>query len=76
MKNIAFVNEILSRIRTEKPEIFKTIQKGAAVMGIACAIVTMGGAETFPIDERIATVCGYFLPFFIAVFMTGQLPNK
>ena len=72
----AFLNEILSRIKTDKPDIFKKIQKGAAVMGIVCAIVSMGGAETFPIDERISVVCGYFLPFFIAVFMTGQLPNK
>ena len=76
MNPINFLNEFISRLKTEKPEFFKQLQAIALIIG-----VISGGALGYdylvaPLAENIDKLATTLFTISTTVYFTGQLPSK
>ena len=79
---IQFLKELIERLRKEKPEFFKILQKISFVMFAICLVVAYL-PEFFTylelevvINHRLVIVCEKLYQAFIIIFGFSFLPNK
>ena len=76
MNAIQFLNELITRFKTEKPDFFKKLQAIALIIGALSGGVIAYDYLITDLPDKLDKLATTVFTVASTLYLTGQLPNK